>query len=110
MVTAYPEKPIQDHVLTLAQAPFPQHRVDHLGEILQALTDSAHDVLPENALYKEIEMLSKATLTIDKAFCDIGQKLSQATKEQKKRAELYKTCYDLEIRWKQHHEVRLFQS
>ncbi|KIJ04389.1 hypothetical protein PAXINDRAFT_22325, partial [Paxillus involutus ATCC 200175] len=38
-------------------------------------------------------------------FYDIGQKLSQATKEQKKRAELYKICYDLETRWKQHHKT-----
>ncbi|KIJ14178.1 hypothetical protein PAXINDRAFT_169945 [Paxillus involutus ATCC 200175] len=106
MVTSYPKyQPAQDHVAALARAPQHQPRVDHHSEILQALTDSAHDLLAENALYKEIETLSKATLTIDKAFYDIGQKLSQATKEQNKRIELYKTCHDLETRWKQHHET-----
>ncbi|KAF8839072.1 hypothetical protein BDN67DRAFT_814902 [Paxillus ammoniavirescens] len=110
MVTSYPKyQPTQDHAPALARAPLRQPRVDHHSGILQALTDSAHDLLAENALYKEIETLSKATLTIDKAFYDIGQKLSQATKEQNKRIELYKTCHDLETRWKQHHEVG-FQS
>ncbi|KIK94659.1 hypothetical protein PAXRUDRAFT_435102 [Paxillus rubicundulus Ve08.2h10] len=105
MAAAYPEKPTQDHTLTISRAPFRQQRIDHLSEILQALTDSAHDVLAENALYKDIETLSKATLKIDKAFYDIGQKLSQATKEQTKRVELYQICYDLETRWKHHHET-----
>jgi len=55
-------------------------------------------------LRNDIEELCSATLTIDTAFKDIGEKLSQVTKEQMKR-ERYKTCYDLETRWKQHHKT-----
>ncbi|KAF8838124.1 hypothetical protein BDN67DRAFT_125164 [Paxillus ammoniavirescens] len=98
--------PSQDHVVILPepQALRPPGVGYIAGETLQAPIDITHDLPAENVLRNDIEQLCNAILTIDKAFYDIGQKLSQATKEQKKRDELYKTCYDLETRWKQHHE------
>ncbi|KIJ14108.1 hypothetical protein PAXINDRAFT_100326 [Paxillus involutus ATCC 200175] len=82
MATAYLEyRPVQNHVITPAGAPLRQPVVDQpLRETLQGLTDTARD-LAENALCREIEMLCHATLTIDQAFYDIGQKLSEATKQ-----------------------------
>ncbi|KIK94661.1 hypothetical protein PAXRUDRAFT_435047 [Paxillus rubicundulus Ve08.2h10] len=99
--------PTQDRVATipgpraLRLAPGVGHITE---ETLQAPTYITHELPAESVLYNDIEQLCNATLTIDKAFYDIGQKLTQATKEQKKCVELYKICYDLETRWKQHHD------
>ncbi|KIJ14107.1 hypothetical protein PAXINDRAFT_100325 [Paxillus involutus ATCC 200175] len=90
--------PSQNHVDTPPLGP-----PGPAGETLQPPIDILHNLQPENVLRNEIEELCSATLTIDTAFKDIGEKLSQVTKEQKKR-ERYKTCYDLETRWKQHHK------
>ncbi|KAF8839074.1 hypothetical protein BDN67DRAFT_814999 [Paxillus ammoniavirescens] len=76
-----------------------------VGGALQAPIGIVHDLPAENVLRNDIEQLCNATLTIDTAFQEIGQKLSQVTKEQKKRVKLYKICYDLEIRWKRNHET-----
>ncbi|KAF8834113.1 hypothetical protein BDN67DRAFT_1072765 [Paxillus ammoniavirescens] len=65
---------------------------------------SASDA-PEDQLYKDIQALCHTALTIDQIFYDIERKLSKATKEQQQRAQLYEICYDLETRWKQHHET-----
>ncbi|KIK94654.1 hypothetical protein PAXRUDRAFT_434831 [Paxillus rubicundulus Ve08.2h10] len=106
MATAYLEyRPIQNHVITPAGPPLHQPVVDKpLRDTLHDLTDTARD-LAESALCREIETLCHATLAIDQAFYDIGQKLSEATKQQQQRVELYTTCCDLETRWKQHHET-----
>ncbi|KAF9229003.1 hypothetical protein BS17DRAFT_217160 [Gyrodon lividus] len=111
MATAYIEyQPVQNHVVTHAGAQFEQMQTDvtfqgNLQTTLQALTDTARGLPAEKALCDEIEELCRATLAIDQAFYDIRQRLSEATKEQQKRAELYETCCDLETRWKQHHET-----
>ncbi|KIJ14105.1 hypothetical protein PAXINDRAFT_100324, partial [Paxillus involutus ATCC 200175] len=107
MATAYIEYlPGQNHAVTLPEHALRPPGVAYLaGEPLQAPIDIARNLPAENVLRNDIEQLCNATLTVDRAFYDIGQKLSQATKEQKKRAELYKICYDLETRWKQHHKT-----
>ncbi|KIK94657.1 hypothetical protein PAXRUDRAFT_435042 [Paxillus rubicundulus Ve08.2h10] len=98
--------PAQNQVVTLPEHALRPPGVAYLaGETLQPPIVIARNLPAENVLRSDIEQLCNATLTIDKAFCDIGQKLSHATKEQKKRAELYKICYDLENRWKQHHKT-----
>ncbi|KIK94666.1 hypothetical protein PAXRUDRAFT_827766 [Paxillus rubicundulus Ve08.2h10] len=108
MATAYIEyRPVQSYRDVLPPGAFlPQPEVDQpLKETLQELTVTARDSLAKNALCREIEMLCHATLTIENAFCDIKQKLSEATKAQRQRVQLYETCCDLESQWKQHHET-----
>ncbi|KAF9229015.1 hypothetical protein BS17DRAFT_217452 [Gyrodon lividus] len=117
MATAYIEyRPAQNNYAVIpAGAPLRQSgqmrtgvaaQADYsLQTTLQALTDTARDLPAEKALCDEIETLCRATLAIDQAFYEIGQRLSQATNEQQKRVELYETCRDLETRWNQHHET-----
>jgi hypothetical protein len=100
--------PNQNHVLPPPLDPPGVHFI--AGGVLQAPIGIVRDLPAENVLRNDIEQLCNATLTIDTAFQEIGQMLSQVTKEQKKRAKLYKICYGLETRWKQHHEVGFFRS
>ena len=79
----------------------------NLRATLHDLTNVARDLPTEQALCLEIEKLCTATLAIDQAFYDIGRRLSDATKEQNKRVELYDACYALESQWNEHHLVGL---
>lgn len=77
----------------------------NLRVTLQDLTDVVRELPTEEALCLEIDNLCTAALTIDEAFCDIGRKLTDATKEQNKRVDLSDTCHTLETRWNEHRLV-----
>lgn len=79
----------------------------NLRATLQDLTNVVRDLPTEEALRIEIENLCMATLTIDRAFYDIRRRLSDASKEQNRRVELYNTCHALETQWEEHHRVGL---
>ncbi|KAF8129325.1 hypothetical protein EV363DRAFT_1451315 [Boletus edulis] len=96
-----PTEAWQNSRQTPAQATFTPNT--NLRATLRGLTDVARDLPTEEALYLEIEKLCTATLTIDQAFYDIGRRLSDATKEQNKRTDLYDACYALESKWNEHH-------
>ena len=71
----------------------------------QDLTDVSRNLPTEEALCLEIEKLCTAALTIDEAFYNIGRRLSDASKVQDKRVDLYDTCHTLETQWNEHHLV-----
>lgn len=98
--TAYlfaPAEPWQNSRQTPAQTTFTPNA--------NIRTGVARDLSTEEALCLEIEKLCTAALTIDEAFYDIGRRLSDASKEQNKRVDLYDTCYTLQTQWNEHHLV-----
>jgi hypothetical protein len=88
---------------TAAQTAFTPNT--NLRPTLQGLTNVSRDLPTEEALCLEIEKLCTTALTIDEAFYDIGRRLSDASKEQNKRVDLYDTCHTLETQWNEHHLV-----
>jgi hypothetical protein len=86
---------------TAAQTAFTPNT--NLRPTLQGLTNVSRDLPTEEALCLEIEKLCTTALTIDEAFYDIGRRLSDASKEQNKRVDLYDTCHTLETQWNEHH-------
>ena len=102
-----PTEPWQ-HVRETTPTTFDTQNINlNLRATLRDLTNVARDLPTEQALCLEIEKLCTATLAIDQAFYDIGRRLSDATKEQNKRVELYDACYALETQWNEHHLVGL---
>lgn len=101
--TQAPAEPRQNSRSTAAQTTFTPN--NNLRATLQDLTNVARDLPTEEALYLEIEKLCMATLAIDKAFYDIGRRLSETSKEQNRRLDLYDTCHALETQWNDHHRV-----
>jgi len=103
--TQAPAEPRQNSRSTVTQTTFTPN--NNLRATLQDLTGTnvARDLPTEEALYLEIEKLCRATLTIDKAFYDIGRRLSETSKEQNKRLDLYDICHTLETQWNDHHRV-----
>ncbi|KAF8129324.1 hypothetical protein EV363DRAFT_1584725 [Boletus edulis] len=85
-----------------AQPPFVLNANLH-PEALWDLPDVAPHLPAEEALRAEIERLCTATLIIDRAFYDIGRRLSGVSKEQNKNVDLYDTCQTLETQWRGHH-------
>lgn len=97
------DEPWKNSRQTAAQTAFTPNT--NLRATLQDRTNVSRDLPTEEALYLEIEKLCTATLTIDEAFYDIGRRLSDASKAQNKRADLYDTCHTLETQWNEHHLV-----
>ncbi|KAG9317997.1 hypothetical protein JVU11DRAFT_57 [Chiua virens] len=77
----------------------------NLRAAFQDLTNVPRDLPTEEALRLEIEKLGAATLDIDQTFYEIGGRLSDVSKQQNKRVDLYDTCCALEAQWKEHHRT-----